>query len=331
MDEGKEDIEVIIHKHLQGAASVEEEAVLTEWLTASPANKASYEDISSIWQQSALLGNEQVFDEQAAWAILEKRMKEATNKSSILQFSFFRRPFAVAAAFLLMLVFSGIAYYYFKQKLLSVSVISLSANNGNRQIHLPDGSSVTLRDGGNLKYNSDFGKKGRSLELSGEAYFDVVHNEKMVFTIRTHQSVVEVLGTAFLVKSSETMDQVFVSRGSVRFANLSDPNQQILVNTGQEATLFGGHFQKADISGNNYLSWSNGLLEFKDVSLKNMIETINDYYRTHIVLSDFLALKSDSIKVNFRFEKNNLDEVLQEIQLTTGWKAEKKADQILLH
>jgi len=329
--DGKENIEAIIHKHLQGAASAQEEAVLADWLAASSANKASYEDISNLWQQSVLLGTEQVFDEQAAWAILEKRMNEAANKTSILQFSFFRRPFAVAAAFLLMLVFSGIAYYYFRQKPLSVSIISLSANQVNRQIRLPDGSSVTLREGGHLKYNSDFGKKGRSLELSGEAYFDVVHNDKMVFTIRTHQSVVEVLGTAFLVKSSETMDQVFVSRGSVRFAQLSDQSQQVIINTGQEASLSAGHFEKADIHGNNYLSWINGVLEFKDVSLKNMIVKINDHYNIHIVLSDSLTAKSDSIKVNFRFEKNSLDEVLQEIQLTTGWKAEKKADQILLH
>ena len=329
--DGTKNIDTIIHKHLQGIASVQEEAILVEWLAASPANKSSFEEISSLWQQSALLGKDQVFDEQAAWAILEKRMNEAANKTSILQFSFFRRPFAVAAAFLLMLIFSGMAYYYYRQKPLSVSIISLTANNVNRQIRLPDGSSVILREGSNLKYHSDFGKKGRNLELSGEAYFDVVHNEKMVFSIHTHQSVVDVLGTAFVVKSGETMDQVFVSRGSVRFANLINPSQQIVVNTGQQASLSAGHFEKQEINGNNYLSWSSGILEFKDVSLKNMIETINDQYNTHIVLSDSLASSSDSIKVNFRFEKNSLDEVLQEIQLTTGWKAEKKAGQILLH
>ena len=58
---------------------------------------------------------------------------------------------------------------------------------------------------------------------------------------------------------------------------------------------------------------------------------LNQNFQTDISLSDALAVKSDTIRVNFRFENNTLDQVLDEIHITTGWNVERSGIRIILH
>ena len=48
-------------------------------------------------------------------------------------------------------------------------------------IVLPDGSKVWLNAGTQLTYDENYGKKTRSLLLTGEAYFDVAARQKTSF------------------------------------------------------------------------------------------------------------------------------------------------------
>ena len=58
---------------------------------------------------------------------------------------------------------------------------------------------------------------------------------------------------------------------------------------------------------------------------------LNQNFQTDISLSDALAVKGDTIRVNFRFENNTLDQVLDEIHITTGWNVERSGKRIILH
>ena len=96
------------------------------------------------------------------------------------------------------------------------------ALRGNQKIQLTDGSVILLRKGGRLHYNSDYPVNGRHIELSGEAYFEVQHDENNPFTIRTNKTIIEELGTSFLVKSTDQAEQVFVTKGIVRISESVD-------------------------------------------------------------------------------------------------------------
>lgn len=52
-----------------------------------------------------------------------------------------------------------------------------------------------------LKYPEHFDGKERKIELNGEAYFQVMRNEKKPFIVRTSDFDVKVLGTSFDVKA----------------------------------------------------------------------------------------------------------------------------------
>src|SRR5581483_8483105 len=70
------------------------------------------------------------------------------------------------------------------------------------RVALPDGTQVWLNGSSQLTYgNTSFGTDEREVTLSGEAFFDVVKNEKLPFIIHTKDMTIRVLGTAFTVKA----------------------------------------------------------------------------------------------------------------------------------
>lgn len=90
--------------------------------------------------------------------------------------------------------------------------------SGATRIQLPDGSTVTLRDGGWLNMDGSFEGDRREVSLQGEAYFDVAPNPYKPFVIHTGSVKTTVLGTAFSIKAdpAEEMITITVTRGKVR-------------------------------------------------------------------------------------------------------------------
>lgn len=80
----------------------------------------------------------------------------------------------------------------------------MQAPNGQRlKLTLPDGTGVQLNSGSVIEYPSVFGKDVRRIRLSGEAMFDVTHNEEQPFVVETFASDIRVLGTRFNVVANE--------------------------------------------------------------------------------------------------------------------------------
>lgn len=99
-----------------------------------------------------------------------------------------------------------------------------------RNITLPDGSKVVLKAGSTLDYPEQFSGNKREVTLSGEAYFDVVHNDRQTFVIHTDEITTTVLGTAFNIKAWPNDHNVIVSvtRGRVK---VEDRNKVLAVLT----------------------------------------------------------------------------------------------------
>lgn len=87
----------------------------------------------------------------------------------------------VAAAVLLIAVFAG--WWVFKTEPVPRQAITLQEERpestvltGKQYAHLPDGSTVLLNQGSKLSYSTSFGEHSRTVNLIGEAYFDVQHD-----------------------------------------------------------------------------------------------------------------------------------------------------------
>jgi ferric-dicitrate binding protein FerR (iron transport regulator) len=96
----------------------------------------------------------------------------------------------------------------------SLSDFVEEANTSGKElrVHLSDGSTVTLSDGGRLQYRKDFGDEPfREVFLTGEAFFQVARDAARPFLVHTDEVVTRVLGTSFRVRASEDNREVVVS------------------------------------------------------------------------------------------------------------------------
>src|SRR4051794_31506462 len=78
----------------------------------------------------------------------------------------------------------GMAILLGRHRQKPVDWVNIHAVGRNRDLQLPDGSKVTLRQGSSVSYSSDFGRNNRDLQLKGDAYFEVLHNAAFPFSIK---------------------------------------------------------------------------------------------------------------------------------------------------
>src|SRR5690606_29878165 len=70
---------------------------------------------------------------------------------------------------------------------------------GQYQLTLSDGTRVWLNAATSVRFPAAFADSARRVELSGEAYFEVAHDAKRPFEVRSAGQAVRVLGTRFNV------------------------------------------------------------------------------------------------------------------------------------
>ena len=235
-------------------------------------------------------------------------------------------PLIKLAVFLVVALFTLFIYLiaYEKQVDEPEEVVSrhyTTSEGEQKLLTLHDGSTVLMNGNSQVWVHSDNFISLRELELEGEAYFDVVDIPESPFIIHAKNATIEVLGTAFNVKTYDWHDnvQVAVSEGRVSFTSkLSHLDKR-------SVTLAKGQFAYFDFNDNdfvvenfgveNYLVWKSGRLIFKDLPLEKVCLQLNRLYDVECSFDD-KALKDLSLTSNFSGE--SLDKTLSVIALSLG-------------
>jgi ferric-dicitrate binding protein FerR (iron transport regulator) len=127
------------------------------------------------------------------------------------------------------------------------------------------------------------------VELTGQAFFDVESDRDRPFFIKTGNSLIKVVGTAFDVRSyaGEKEIQVVVSEGTVEFSREEDESDPLILNEGYigKMTVTDGslRMEKAE-DMDLYLGWMNGRLIFREKPLEDVITDISRWYDVQIVM-----------------------------------------------
>lgn len=111
--------------------------------------------------------------------------------------------------------------------------------NGERKaIVLSDSTKIWLNAGSELRIDESYGKKDRQVYLSGEALFEVAHDESMPFIVSTHSYEIKDLGTVFNVKAypNENESETSLIEGKVEIKVKRD-NRKILLSPNQKAII----------------------------------------------------------------------------------------------
>jgi transmembrane sensor len=154
-------------------------------------------------------------------------------------------------------------------------------------VYLPDGSHVVLGAGSTLRYATDATR--RDVALTGEAYFEVVHDPTHPFRVRAGGATAEDVGTAFDVRAitGERQVRVVVAGGAVslRVAAHSTPavlRRGTVAVVGAQGDVTVIH----DVAVDQYLAWTRGELVFVDEPLPSAIQDIGRWYDLDIRLGD---------------------------------------------
>lgn len=153
---------------------------------------------------------------------------------------------------------------------------------GENTVILADGTTVHLNAGSKLTYPVRFTGKRRIVALEGEAYFDVAQDESHPFVVQTHLGEVMVLGTAFNVNAYANARVCYTTlvRGKVQF---SAPNVgTVTLQPGEQAIVSANGTEKRTVDLDEYIGWVNGVYNFKNRSLGEIMETFERWYDIHV-------------------------------------------------
>ncbi|HLU92699.1 MAG TPA: FecR domain-containing protein [Membranihabitans sp.] len=188
----------------------------------------------------------------------------------------------VVAASVALLIGVGLTVW----SLLNTGTIEYHTNYGERQqIELPDGSIVELNANSRLSWNKSWNRTGvRSVDLDGEAYFDVVKMAGKEFQVTADETLVKVLGTSFNVSNRRGKTEVFLHEGQVK---LEIPDQEPLTMVPGEKVAYKGKSSMITKTKEETLrsaaAWKTGVISFRKVALKDIIPELNDIYGIRLV------------------------------------------------
>lgn len=179
------------------------------------------EDLKPLMEE---LWNDNRTPARLATPVKQKILNNITgqNRRASIRFRWLR----IAAAILLPLLLAGGVYQYMSvQSNPFASDMTIIAEEGQKvRVHLPDGSLAWLNSRSTLSYPAGFGRKKRSVKLTGEGYFEIAKNSRLAFYVETEKMDVQVHGTKFNVSAYPEKHNIQVSliEGSV---SVEDKNQ----------------------------------------------------------------------------------------------------------
>lgn len=181
---------------------------------------------------------------------------------------------------------------------------------GQYRLQLPDGTLVWLNAASSIRYPTAFTGRERSVEVTGEAYFEVAQNASMPFRVRINNNMeVQVLGTHFniLAYNNEAAVKVTLLEGSLK---VSEGSRTQLLAPGEQAALSKEDGIKlvegADVD--EAVAWKNGRFYFNNASLQDIMRQMARWYDVEVVYKDSITdrytvntPRSEPVSQLFRF------------------------------
>ena len=238
-----------LYRYVACQASPEEETAVLTWLEADPAHESV--------------------------ALSAPVINELYAKDRRRRFGSVLRRWSATAAAVVLLAFGG--YYFHAARDFSRQgerLLSVSVPYGQRvSLTLQDGTSVWLNAGTTLRYPALFTGRERRVEIEGEARFEVVHDAKHPFIVRTYACDVEVLGTKFDVTAEERegLFSAALLRGSVKVTNRLTPGEQFVLKPNEEVRLAGRRLNLNAIGSMDDYLWTEGMISIKGLSFGELM------------------------------------------------------------
>jgi transmembrane sensor len=282
----------LIIRELNGQTTIQESMEIDQWINESPENQKIYQEIWSAFQLATPDVDPFITDKEAAWSRIERKIQKTIERKSLwVQLS------SIAAAAIIFFTI-GTAVQFFQSNEIPATFLDqyskIVVPKGQKSmIVLPDGSSVWLNSGSELKYKNNFNTRIREVELIGEAFFEVKKDPSKMFRVLSGAIAVEVHGTAFNIKNygEEKKIEVTVENGKVGI--LEDGNKLTELTRGKQVLINKekNEFQLNSANVEVVTAWKNNELVFDGTPFEEVIRYLERWYGVNITIEEKMKKK----------------------------------------
>lgn len=251
----------ILEKYSSGQCSYKEKLAVQHWLNTSNENDAILEGVPF----SPFLENKLRDTIQTTITVTKvKKPKKGISKKIL---------WSMAASIAL---FIGLGSYLFLN-----NQYEYKTQIGQIQtITLNDGTIVTLNAASQLIVPRFFNANTRTVQLEGEAYFEVTKDSLHPFIIKTLTTTTEVLGTKFNLSAyTNDLTTLTLNEGKVLFYKQGEPKSDgVLVVPNQQVVLKNNVLETKEANSSFSKAWVQKQFVYTTTTVKEVMHDIERFY-----------------------------------------------------
>jgi len=319
-------------KYLSGEMIGDELQDFENEIAVSGENKINIEKMKNQWSAMKGYTKPQTPDAGKAWTILHARLEDEKlipTDVAVKKYSLAPVLLRVAAVFLILVGVGAVIFTLMNRK---PSIEMVQVNTGNEANTLiktlNDGSVIYIAQNSLFSFPTEFENDTRNVALKGEAFFDIAPNPEKPFIIETDEAFIEVLGTAFNVKTQNGTDfELSVDRGKVKVTLKEDPSRSEFVGAGEKVTAVKNNIVKSKHVANQEHAWYRKHMQFKDESLHNIISVLNRNFNTTFAVAE---KQTGNRRLTVTFDKESAETMTELICVTLNLKSQKINGSVVL-
>lgn len=305
--------EEFLPRYCEGNISPEEKKIVENWIRQSEEHYKIARQIQLIYLASDTVSIMDRVNTDNALAKVDNRIRRSQLKTLFIWGQ------RVAAILFIPLLVAYLLQVFVPEKR-EIRMLAVRTNPGmTTSLTLPDGTRVDLNSESSLVYPESFEGDLRSVQLEGEAFFEVVKNPEKRFVVTTpYNASVEVLGTSFNMEAFrwDSIVSTTLISGKVAFISRSG---QVDIKPG-EKLVYNIQTNKMNIyqtSGETEISWKDGTIIFRKTPFEEALRMLTKRFNV-----DFVVSNNKYIKETFTgsFTDHRLEQILKIFNASSGIK-----------
>jgi len=301
--------EKVVQRYLNGQATDEDLALIEQWFRQTESNDYRLTEERRKVIAAKLLPRLQAI----------ARPEAAAPAGRGLLRSLSGRFVRVAAALIIVAMTGGLGWVFRYQLADSIAPVARKTVKAGpyeiKRVQLPDQTMVTLKTGATISYPVVYRGNRRSVNLEGDAFFEVARDRERPFTVHTSSLDITVLGTSFVVTEQGNLATVSVVTGRVRVA--AEEEQLGELNPGLQMR-YNKQSGKASLQAVNVqqvMAWTQHSLSFTEAPLEQALKVIAQKRNVALVLPAGPSGKQFSGDFT---NNDSLDDMMTALALATG-------------
>ena len=308
----------ILIRAIQNNITADEEVIINCWLSESTHNENLFKQMTIQQDSMNVLITKSTQEKQ--WQLLQQRLQKPVINITARKL-FIKIAITVAAIFIAVILTNYFMYSSQNSSIQTFSFNKISTSDKERKkVILPDGTTVWLHYSSTLQFDQNsFNKKNRTVELVGDAFFDVTKNKQKPFVIKLNSIAVNVVGTSFSISSREhSVQKIKVSTGIVSVTG-KHMNEQLFAGNAISYNLLTQQIIRSNTDVKEAEALKDNQLFFHKDNLSAIAEKLESWYNRKVIIAAPSNIFQKPISFTGLVKDDGIETVLNGISYVAGF------------